>query len=97
LLALYVCIPVRFDGRMVTTLGAQELPADWRREPASASTRQLGDTWVHGRRSPVWRVPSAVVPRESSFLLNPAHPDFGSLKIGEPEPIRFDERLLKRA
>ena len=97
LLALYVCIPVRFEARLVTTLNERELPADWRVEPAPESTRQLGDAWARERRSAVWRVPSAVVPRESSYLLNPAHPDFDSLKIGEPEPIRFDERLLKRA
>jgi hypothetical protein len=25
--------------------------------------------------------------------LNPAHPDFSSVVIGEPEPFTFDERL----
>ena len=95
LLDLFVCIPVRFDERLVLALRPEDLPADWRREPAPESTRRLGDEWVSARRSAVWRVPSVVVPREWSYLLNPAHPDFPALKLGDVEPIRFDARLVK--
>jgi RES domain-containing protein len=42
----------------------------------------------------VLEVPSVIVERESNYLLNPTHPDFSSLVIGEPEPFTFDERLL---
>jgi RES domain-containing protein len=38
-------------------------------------------------------VPSVIVPREWNYLLNPAHPDFGRLAVGEPEPFAFGERL----
>jgi RES domain-containing protein len=40
------------------------------------------------------RVPSAIVPEESNYLLNPGHPDFLSLKIGEPQDFTIDSRLL---
>lgn len=95
LLGLFVCIPVRFDPRLVSVLPAGELPADWQREPAPESTRRLGDEWVCSQRSAVWQVPSAVVPRESHFLFNPAHPEFARLAIGEAEAIRFDARLIR--
>ena len=95
LLGLFVCIPVRFDDALVTELRRNALPADWRREPAPASTRQLGDAWVQAGGSAVWRVPSVVVPPESNYLFNPAHPDFRAIKIGAAEPIRFDARLVR--
>ena len=40
------------------------------------------------------QVPSAVVPEEHNFLVNPLHPDFEQLTIGDPEPFEFDERLV---
>jgi RES domain-containing protein len=44
----------------------------------------------------VLAVPSAIVPRETNYLLNPAHPDFRRLRIGRPEPFSLDPRMLDR-
>ena len=46
-------------------------------------------------QTPVPRVPSAIVPSEYNFLLNPAHRRFGEVVIGEPEPFEFDPRLYQ--
>jgi len=40
-------------------------------------------------------VPSAVVEAEWNVLLNPVHPDFGKVEIGEPQPFHYDERMFK--
>jgi len=40
-------------------------------------------------------VPSAIVPVENNFVLNPAHPDFSVIKIGEEGPFSFDPRMWK--
>ncbi|MBI5482311.1 MAG: RES family NAD+ phosphorylase [Deltaproteobacteria bacterium] len=40
-------------------------------------------------------VPSAVVPQEWNYLLNPLHPDFGRLKLLPPEPFTIDPRMWK--
>jgi RES domain-containing protein len=39
-------------------------------------------------------VPSAVVPRECNYVLNPVHPDFAALRIEPAEPYELDLRLL---
>ncbi len=96
LLAKFVCIPVRFDRRLVAVLPPDALPVDWQENPASGTTRRLGDAWVRADESAVWQVPSAVVPQEANFLLNPAHRDFGQLVIGAAEPVCIDGRLLTR-
>jgi hypothetical protein len=43
------------------------------------------------------RVPSVLVPSESNFLLNPRHPEYTNLVIGEPLPFSFDPRLFRRS
>ena len=51
--------------------------------------------WLRGEGSCVLRVPSAVVPGESIYLLNPRHPEFRRIRIGEPEYLETDSRLLR--
>lgn len=92
-LGTYVLIPVRFDDELVEEVAREGLPEGWRRSPPGPETRRAGDAWVAEARSAVLRVPSAVVPDESNFLLNPAHPDFGRIEIGEPEAFAVDPRL----
>jgi len=69
------------------------VPDDWRQYPHPMATQSFGAEWVQARRSVALRVPSAVVPGEFNYLLNPAHPDFKHVKIGKPESFSFDPRL----
>ncbi|HEY3245631.1 MAG TPA: RES domain-containing protein [Phycisphaerae bacterium] len=93
LLKKYVICGITFDEGLVRQVGARELPSGWNRNPRSPRTRQIGDHWIVSRTSAVLQVPSAIVPTESVFLFNPAHADFGTIRIGDPEPFRFDRRL----
>lgn len=68
-------------------------PEAWRQYPHPQETQGVGAEWIKSRRSVALRVPSAVVPGEFNYLLNPAHPDFKRVKIGQPEPFSFDPRL----
>lgn len=40
-------------------------------------------------------VPSAVIPAETNYLLNPRHPDFSRITLGEPQNLETDQRLLR--
>jgi RES domain-containing protein len=42
-------------------------------------------------------VPSAVIPAESNYLLNPRHPEFTRIRAGRVEPFGFDPRMRKPA
>jgi RES domain-containing protein len=90
----YVAIPVEFDRAVVDTLSTSALPAGWADEPPNAATKAIGDTWVREARSAVLEVPSAIVPGESNFLLNPTHRHFARVRIGIGGPFAFDPRLL---
>lgn len=40
-------------------------------------------------------VPSAIVPAEWNYLLNPLHPNFNRIKVGKPATVKTDLRLIK--
>jgi RES domain-containing protein len=42
----------------------------------------------------VLAVPSAIIPREWNYLINPEHPDMKRIVVGKPEPFAFDPRLI---
>lgn len=88
---------VQFPEEAVTALDAEKLPADWDAIPAPMSTQAIGHTWITSGSSLVLRVPSAAIRQECNYLINPAHPDFPSLHISNPEPFVFDPRLSARA
>jgi RES domain-containing protein len=56
--------------------------------------RELGDLWFDLAASAVLRVPSAVIPDEFNFLLNPHHTDFERIIAEAAIPFVFDERLF---
>jgi RES domain-containing protein len=42
----------------------------------------------------VLAVPSAIIPSETNYLLNPRHPTFRTTRVRRPQPFSFDPRLL---
>lgn len=94
ILPSYSLCAVRFGEAFVERLDRSRLPDHWRAYPAPSELRAIGDDWVQGRTSVVLEVPSAIVEGESNYLINPAHPDFSSVAVGDPEPFEFDPRLL---
>jgi RES domain-containing protein len=90
----FLFFEVRFPERFVTTVTPDDLEADWRNYPPQNSTVTLGGNWLKARSSPVLRVPSILIPEESNYLLNPAHPRADEIEIGDPRPFTFDPRFL---
>ena len=74
------------------TLDPLGLHPEWRDK--APYTRAVGDGWLASARSAALSVPSAVCPGGRNVLLNPTHPDFGRIVIGEAVRLTFDPRLL---
>ena len=91
----YLSIPVEFDETLCKALELDALPENWASEPPSPSAQQIGTNWAAARESTVLAVPSAVVRREFNFLLNPEHPDFPQVRIGNPAEFALDPRLVR--
>lgn len=91
----YLLYQLGFEETLVESILEGTLSHDWRSYPAPVALRGIGDQWVAEARSVILSVPSAIVPAERVFLLNPEHVDFQEIEIGEPEPFGFDPRLTK--
>jgi RES domain-containing protein len=96
LLKKYALFQGAIDESYILDIDAAALPRNWRAEPAPSRVQKIGDDWVAKSTSAVLRVPSALVPGESNFLLNPGHIDFRKLQISRPIPFDFDPRLSER-
>jgi RES domain-containing protein len=81
----------------ISRIPTSRLPPDWRSHPAPERLAELGTSWVSAAETAILAVPSAVIPQELNYLLNPLHPQFKQIRVGRPEPFRFDPRLLKRS
>lgn len=90
----FVCFSVDVPEDAVRILGAAELPSDWHETPPPDTLKHIGSTWAHELETVCLSVPSAVIPGERNFILNPSHPGFARLTISDPEPFRYDERIL---
>jgi len=95
--ASYVIIPVRVPEQIVAHIDQTTLPTDWRELSARNDLQQIGAAWIRSGTSAVLAVPSAVVPAEFNYLLNPAHPDYKLLEIGTHMEWLTDQRLMRRA
>lgn len=90
----FVTIPIKIpDDLPIDVADESRLPAGWQGFPPLRETRDMGTTWVGAAHAVALRVPSAVIPQEYLYLLDPQHPDFARLRIDDPEPFRFDPRL----
>ncbi|HEB63532.1 MAG TPA: RES domain-containing protein [Gammaproteobacteria bacterium] len=71
------------------------LPNDWQSDIIPLSTQAIGDDWARQQASAVLEVPSAIIPEEKNYLINPLHSDFKRLMIDKAQSLLFDPRLVK--
>ncbi len=73
-----------------------QLPLEWRAFPHPVSTQLIGNNFIKRNKFAVCKVPSAVVPGDFNFILNPFHKDFHLIRVRKTERFEFDERLFRR-
>ncbi len=87
-----VCIYVP-DTLPQAQISLAALPPNWSDFEHYGQCQQLGDAWLLAGETAILRVPSAIIPAEVNYLLNPAHPHFAQITISRVEPFAFDSRL----
>jgi RES domain-containing protein len=84
------------DDVAVESVQRKGLPSNWRQfDPPVDALCHIGDRWVASGSSAVLRVPSAIVPSEDNYLLNPEHQDFVRVAIDKEMDVELDVRLFR--
>jgi RES domain-containing protein len=78
----------------IKQISSTELPADWAIFPPTHFTQKLGDKFISEKKYLVLQVPSAVIPGDWNYLINPLHLDISLIKIISVEEYNFDKRLF---
>lgn len=81
------------DALFVESINPKQLPDDWFAYPDMPQCRSLGDAWLQQNDAAALKVPSAIIPYEYNYLLNPLHQHFDQIKIIAAENFRFDKRI----
>ncbi|GAB4040598.1 RES family NAD+ phosphorylase [Spirosoma gilvum] len=77
----------------IQTIRSETLPANWFEFQQYDACQRIGGEWLRSGQTAVLQVPSAIIPNEWNYLLNPAHPDFAQISLQETEPFVFDPRI----
>jgi len=81
------------DSLSMESVAVNELAVGWPADDSGTETADRGSAWASPLRTAVLRVPSAVIPAERNYILNPQHPDFAIIKFDDPISEYLDPRL----
>lgn len=73
----------------------KELPGNWKQDPLPMETMQFGGELLEAKTDLVLKIPSAVLPQEYNYIINPLHPDMHFIKIIEVIDFVYDVRIKK--
>lgn len=83
------------DTARIMSIPLSSLPENWRVGPPLTSLRQAGDQWVLNKQSLILKAPSAVMPLESNYILNPVHQDMARVSIISITDYVWDRRMKR--
>ena len=87
------CTEIKMPNNLeVTTL--ENLPDNWNAFPYSDQTVSIGSKFIDDNGLCL-KVPSAIIPTEYNYLLNPLHDDFQKVKFLDARPLILDKRLVR--
>lgn len=90
LIALTIEVPESSD---IETVPVSDLPSGWEKASDIAACKTIGDKWLASGKSLVLRVPSAPVPSEYNYLINPAVAGMSKVRVTGKRRFTFDPRL----
>lgn len=70
------------------------LPNNWSEYPEPNILKEICNSFLQKNEFLLLKVPSAIVPQEFNYLMNPMHQKAGKVKIVSKAPFSFDERLV---
>jgi RES domain-containing protein len=83
------------DNISIEQVDPTSIDPEWGEVSAFPTLQKFGVQWHLSKRTPVLKVPSAIIPVEYNYILNPEHPEF-VYTVEPPLEFRYDQRMWKR-
>lgn len=83
------------DDLKISRAEIKDLPGDWNSYPGPVDLQRRGDEWLLAGLTPVLQVPSAVIPQEVNYLVNPQHADAKGISVTSQGQFKYDSRLAR--
>jgi RES domain-containing protein len=77
----------------VRELMESDLPGDWKKSPAPASTKNFGSKLIRKAVQAILKIPSSVISEEFNYVLNPTHVDFKKFRVLNISDFVYDVRI----
>lgn len=84
---------LEISDKNILELSIAELPGDWRNIPAPVSAKNFATKLLKELKYPVLKIPSAVIPDEFNYLLNPLHRYSSAFLIVNAHDFIYDVRI----
>jgi RES domain-containing protein len=91
----YCIVVLEVPENSIKEISIKDLPDEWNNLPAPEILKRTGDAFTREGKYLLLKVPSALLPSENNYLINPLHKDFSKIIIIKKDIITFDKRLLK--
>ena len=88
----YTLLSIELPGQSIASIELKKLKKGWKDH--IEYTRSIGEDFIKMNKSLALKIPSAIVPQEHNYLLNPLHNDLKKVKIVNSESLDLDKRLL---
>ena len=88
----YIDIP---DDEVIENIRPEKLQKYWYSMNKIVTTREIGTKFLKKNDKLALKVPSAIIPQEWNFIVNPAHKAFYRCVAKKVEIFNFDGRLVK--
>ena len=91
----YSLITYDLSAMTIGILSAEILPPEWNLVQNITICQEIGDAFLSKNEYPVLKVPSAIIPIEYNYLINPLHRSFIDIKVENIQPFEWDKRIIK--
>ena len=89
----YTLVSIQIPEHGIIEIQLKKLNADWKSN--LEYTQWIGGEFLKNNQSLALKVPSAIVPQEHNYLINPQHFEFEPVKVIKTELLELDKRLLQ--
>jgi RES domain-containing protein len=86
-------IEVEVPDELIQSASIADLPAGWQNLPSSLTAQNFGAAWLRARKALALKLPSVIIPKEHTLMLNPRHADVVKLRLSKPKEFRLDPRF----